>query len=56
MVMAAAPLLKEHSQALLLTSYLSTVQGAHGYQETEEFYDKLLCMSAHTASLLLGSS
>lgn len=54
MVMASAPLLKQHSQALLLTSYLATVQGKHLFQGTADFYQKLLCMSPHTASILLG--
>lgn len=53
-VMAAAPLLKEHSQALLLTSYLSTAQAKHLYKETAGFHEKLLCMNTHTASVLLG--
>lgn len=54
MVMASAPLLKRHSQALLLSSYLSSVQAKHMYQDTTEFYEKLLCMNAHTAAVLLG--
>lgn len=53
-VMAAAPLLKQHARALLLTSYLATVQEKHLFEGTADFYEKLLCMSAHTASLLLG--
>lgn len=54
-VMASAPLLKEHSQALLLSSfYLSTVRTKHLYQGTADFYEKLLCMNAHIASVLLG--
>lgn len=53
-MMAASPLLKQHAQALLLTSYLATVQGKHLFEGTAEFYEKLLCMDAHTASVLLG--
>lgn len=52
--MAAAPLLKEHPHALLLSSYLSTTQAKHLYKETTDFHEKLLCMNTHTASVLLG--
>lgn len=54
MVVTSAPLLKKHSHAVLLSSYLSTVRAKHLYQDTADFYEKLLCMNAHTASILLG--
>eukprot|EP00752_Nemacystus_decipiens_P011513 g10223.t1 len=54
LVMAAAPLLKGHSQAVLLSSYLSTVRTRNQYQGIADFYEKLLCMDFHSASLLLG--
>lgn len=54
-MMASAPLLKKNSQALLLTSYLSTMEAKRVKKETVDFYEKIFCMSAHTASLLLGS-
>eukprot|EP00752_Nemacystus_decipiens_P011512 g10222.t1 len=54
LVMASGPLLKEHSQALLLTSYLSTTQKKYLPKERREMLEELLCMNAHTASVLLG--
>lgn len=48
-VMAGAPLLKGHPQAVLLTSYMKYLP-----QERQAFFQKLLFMSAHTASILLG--
>lgn len=53
-LVASAPLLKTHSQAILLTSFLRTAQLAHLFEGTSDFYEKLLCMNAHTAAMLLG--
>lgn len=54
-MMASAPLLKETSHAVLLSSYLATTQDKYRYQGTADFLEKLLCMNSHTASVLLGS-
>ncbi|CAM9691691.1 unnamed protein product [Ectocarpus fasciculatus] len=53
-VVASAPLLKAHHHAVLLTSFISTSRSTNLFQGTQEFYEKLLCMNAHTAALLLG--
>ena len=53
-VMASAALLKEHPQAVLLSSYLSAAQAKNLFRETADFYERLICMDAHTASVLLG--
>lgn len=55
MVMVSAPLLKEHSQAVLLTSYLPTVQAKRLHKGPVDFYKKLLCMRSQTVSLLTGA-
>ncbi|CAN0216257.1 unnamed protein product, partial [Ectocarpus sp. 6 AP-2014] len=52
-VVASAPLLKAHHHAVLLTSFISTLKSSNLFQGTQEFYEKLLCMNAHTAAVLL---
>lgn len=53
-VVASAPLLKTLPQAVLLTSFLATPKFAHLFDGTSDFYEKLLCMNAQAAALLLG--
>lgn len=54
MVAAAAPLLKNNAHAVLLSSFLAAVNSPHLFKNMADFYEKLISMDAHTASVLLG--
>lgn len=54
LLVASAPLLKASSHAVLLTSLMASLVDLHKYKSLTEFQEKLLCMNAHTAGVLLG--
>lgn len=53
-LVATSPLLKEEPHAVILTSYKAAVMPVPVYDSVTEFYENLLCMSSHTAAILLG--
>lgn len=55
-LVATSPLLKEAPHAVILTSYMAAVRAFPVYDSVTEFHEQLLCMSSHTAALLLGLS
>lgn len=53
-LVATSPLLKEEPHAVILTSYMATVGTVPLYESVTEFFEQVLCMSSHTAAILLG--
>ncbi|CAM9120819.1 unnamed protein product [Ectocarpus sp. 6 AP-2014] len=53
-LVASSPLLKTLPHAVLLTSLLASTATLHLYDGLADFQAKLLCMSSHTAGILLG--
>ncbi|CAM9703054.1 unnamed protein product, partial [Pylaiella littoralis] len=53
LVVASAPLLNTQPHAVLLTSFLATAQATHLFEGTSGFHEKLLCMNANAAAVLL---
>lgn len=55
-LVASAPLLKPQKHSVVLTTYMASTTVLRHPAEKSEYYDKILCMGPHTASILLGAS